>query len=336
MRAWEIRGKFGLESLTLTERPDPQAGPGQVVVRIKAASLNYRDLLTVKGQYNPKQPLPLIPCSDGAGEVVAVGAGVTRVKSGERVAGIFAQKWLGGTPTRALLRSTLGGPLDGMLAEYSVLSEDGIVSVPEHLSNEEAATLPCAAVTAWSSLVTDGSLKAGETILVQGTGGVSIFALQFGKLMGARVIITSSSDEKIERALKLGACDGINYKTTPNWDRRVRELTAGEGVDHVVEVGGAGTFAKSLSAARIGGHVCVIGVLSGTTTSLDVIPLLMQKLRVQGVLVGSREEFEAMNRAIALHKLRPAVDRVFAFTEAPEAFRHMERGAHFGKIVIRI
>jgi NADPH:quinone reductase-like Zn-dependent oxidoreductase len=336
MRAWEIRGKFGLESLTLTQRPDPQPGPGQVVVRIKAASLNYRDLLTVKGQYNPKQPLPLIPCSDGAGEVVAVGAGVTRVKSGERLAGIFAQKWLGGTPTRSLLRSTLGGPLDGMLAEYAVLSEDGIVSVPEHLSNEEAATLPCAAVTAWSSLVTDGSLKAGETILVQGTGGVSIFALQFGKLMGARVIITSSSDEKIERALKLGASDGINYQTTPNWDRRVRELTAGEGVDHVVEVGGAGTFAKSLSAARIGGHVCVIGVLSGTTTSLDVIPLLMQKLRVQGVLVGSREEFEAMNRAIALHKLRPVVDRVFAFTEAPEAFRHMERGAHFGKIVIRV
>jgi NADPH:quinone reductase-like Zn-dependent oxidoreductase len=336
MKIWEIKGKFGLDSLTLTDRPEPSPGPAQVLVKVRATSLNYRDLLTVKGLYNPKQPLPLIPLSDGVGEVEAVGSGVTRVKVGERVAGIFAQKWLGGTPNRTLLRATLGGPLDGMLAEHVLLHEDGVVSVPEHLSHEEAATLPCAAVTAWSALVTDGCLKAGDTVLVQGTGGVSIFALQFARLMGARVIVTSSSDEKLQRALQLGASDGINYKTMPNWDRRVRELTAGNGVDHIVEVGGAGTLAKSLNAVRIGGHISVIGVLSGTNTTLDVIPLLMQKVRVHGVLVGARETFEEMNRAIALHKLRPVIDRAFPFAEAREALRYMESGAHFGKIVIRI
>src|SRR5262249_21480074 len=305
MKAAEIKNSFGIDSLTLTERPEPKLGPGQVVVKIKAASLNFRDLLTVKGQYNPKQPLPLIPLSDGAGQVVDVGAAVTRVKTGDRVAGIFAQKWLAGTPSRLDLRSTLGGPLDGMLAEYAVLHEDGLVHIPPHLTDEEAATLPCAAVTAWSALVTDGQLKAGDTILVQGTGGVCLFALQFAKLTGARVLITSGSDAKLERARQLGASACINYKSAPNWEKQVRELTGGVGVDHVVEVGGAGTFAKSLAAVRIGGHIAVIGVLSGTTTSVDLIPILMQKVQVCGVLVGSRETFEAMNRAISLHGLRP-------------------------------
>jgi NADPH:quinone reductase-like Zn-dependent oxidoreductase len=337
MKAVEIRGSFGIDSLTLTERPEPKLGPGLVVVKVKAASLNFRDLMTVKGQYNPKQPLPLIPLSDGVGEVVDVGAGVTRVKTGDRVAGAFAQKWLAGNnPSRAELRSTLGGPLDGMLTQYAVLHEDGVVQVPSHLTDEEAATLPCAAVTAWSALVVDGQIRAGETVLVQGTGGVSLFALQFAKLAGARVIITSSSDAKLKRAQELGASAYINYKTTPNWEKRVRELTGGAGVDHVVEVGGAGTIAKSLTAVRVGGHIAVIGVLSGTTTSLDLIPLLMQKVQVCGVIVGSREAFETMNRAIALHELRPVVDRVFPMAEAKEAFRYMESGAHFGKICVSI
>jgi NADPH:quinone reductase-like Zn-dependent oxidoreductase len=336
MNVVEIHRSFGIDSLTLTQRPEPKLGPGQVVIRVKAASLNYRDLLTVKGQYNPKQPLPLVPLSDGVGEVVDVGAGVSRVKTGDRVAGIFAQKWIAGTPSRVELRSTLGGPLDGMLAEYVALSEEGIVHVPAHLSDEEAATLPCAGVTAWSALVTDGGVTAGDTVLVQGTGGVSLFALQFAKLTGARVIITSSSDAKLERARQLGASDTINYKTTPNWEKKTRELTDGAGVDHVVEVGGAGTLAKSLNATRIGGHIAVIGVLSGTATSLDVIPMLMQKLRVCGVMVGSRETFENMNRAIALHQLRPVVDRVFPMADVKEAIRYMESGSHFGKICIRV
>jgi NADPH:quinone reductase-like Zn-dependent oxidoreductase len=337
MKAIEVRGSFGIDSLTVTERPEPKLGPGQVIVKVKAASLNYRDLMMVKGQYNPKQPLPLIPLSDGMGEVVDVGAGVSRVKTGDRVAGAFAQKWFAGNnPTRAELRATLGGPLDGMLAEYAVLHEDGVVHVPAHLTDEEAATLPCAAVTAWSALFTDGELKAGETVLAQGTGGVSLFALQFARLAGARVIITSSSDKKLERARQLGASNCINYKASPNWDRQARELTGGIGVDHVIEVGGAGTFARSLNAVRIGGHIAVIGVLSGTAISMDLIPLLMQKLRVFGVLVGPRESFEAMNRAIALHALRPVIDRVFAMAEAKEAFRYMESGAHFGKICIRV
>jgi NADPH:quinone reductase-like Zn-dependent oxidoreductase len=336
MKAVVIQGKFGLDSLTLVDRPAPTPGPGQALVRVRAVSLNFRDLMTVKGLYNPKQPLPLVPCSDGAGEVAAVGPGVTRVKPGDRVAGIFAQKWLGGSLGRAELRSTLGGPLDGMLAEQVVLHEDGLVHVPGHLSDEEAATLPCAGVTAWSALVTEGQVRAGETVLVQGTGGVSIFALQFARLAGARVLVTSSSDAKLQRALQLGASDGINYKTTPDWDRRARELTGGAGVDHVVEVGGAGTLAKSLNAVRINGRVSVIGVLSGTATQLDIIPMLMQRVRLQGILVGPRDAFEAMNRAVALHQLRPVVDRVFPLAETREAFRTMESGSHFGKVCIRI
>jgi NADPH:quinone reductase-like Zn-dependent oxidoreductase len=336
MKAVVIQGKFGLDSLALVQRPEPTPGPGQALIRVRTASLNFRDLMTVKGIYNPKQPLPLIPCSDGAGEVVAVGPGVSRVKPGDRVMGIFAQKWLGGTPGRAELRSTLGGPLDGMLAEQVALDEEGLVHVPGSLSNEEAATLPCAAVTAWNALMTEGGLQAGETVLIQGTGGVSLFALQFARLAGARVLVTSSSDAKLQRALQLGASDGINYKTTPDWDRRARELTGGAGVDHVVEVGGAGTLARSINAVRMNGRVSVIGVLSGTATQLDVVPILMQRVRLQGILVGPRDSFEAMNRAVALHQLRPVVDRVFPLTEAAAAFRHMESGSHFGKICIRL
>ncbi|HWO00252.1 MAG TPA: NAD(P)-dependent alcohol dehydrogenase [Blastocatellia bacterium] len=335
MKAFEIQNKFGLESLTLVERPTPVATPFQAVVKVRAVSLNYRDLLTVEGKYNPRLALPLIPVSDGAGEVVEIGEGVTRVKVGDRVAANFAQKWFGGEPARAKLGASLGGPLDGMLAEYRALNEEGLVHIPAHLSDEEAATLPCAGVTAWNSLMKMGGLTAGETVLVQGTGGVSIFALQFAKLAGAQVIVTSSSDEKLARAKKLGADFGINYKTNPDWDKRAKELTGGLGVDHVIEVGGAGTFGKSLRAIKIGGHISLIGNLSGNSTEVNLVQILMQNVRIQGVLVGSRDCFEAMNRSITLHKLHPVVDRVFAFEEAPKAFEHMATGSHFGKICIK-
>lgn len=336
MKAVEVRGAFGLDHLALTGRSDPRPGHGEVLVRVRAASLNYRDLLTVRGQYNPKQKLPLIPCSDGVGEIVEVGEGVTRVRPGERVCANFAQRWIAGEPTREKLRSTLGGPLDGMLAELVALSEEGVVRVPDHLTDEEAATLPCAGLTAWSTLITDGGLTAGDSVLLQGTGGVSIFALQFAKLLGLRVIITSSSDEKLARARDLGADETINYVQTPEWAVRAKELTGGIGVDHVVEVGGAGTLKQSLQAVRIGGTVSVMGVLAGNALELPLPLIFMQRIRVQGILVGSREGFEAMNRAIALHHLRPVVDRVFPMEEARAALELMDRGGHFGKICIRV
>ena len=335
MKAFEIQNKFGLDSLTLTERPDPKPSYGQVLIKLRSLSLNYRDLMVVKGLYNPKLPLPLIPFSDGVGEVVAVGEGVTRVNIGDRVAGIFFQKWLAGELTAEKAESALGGAIEGMLAEYVVLHEDGVVRVPEHLTDEEAASLPCAAVTAWNALFTSGGLKAGDTVLIQGTGGVSIFALQFALLAGARVIATSSSDEKLERVLQLGASDGINYKQTPDWSKKVRELTAGDGVDYVVEVGGAGTLTESLRAVRYGGQISLIGVLTGGSAEINTASILMKNVKVQGIYVGSREMFEAMNSAIALHKLHPVCDRVFPFHEAPEALKYMETGSHFGKICIR-
>ena len=335
MRVWEIQNKQGLEALTLTERQEPQPAPGQVLLRMRAASLNYRDLLTVKGAYNSKQRLPLIPLSDGVGEVVAVGEGVTRVKIGDRVAGIFMQTWLDGEFSAEKPKSALGGAIDGILAEYVTLHEDGVVHVPEHLSDEEAASLPCAAVTAWQALITQGNLKAGDTILVQGTGGVSLFTVQFAKLVGARAIAISSSDEKLERVLQLGASNGINYKTTPNWDEQVWKLTDEVGVDHVVEVGGAGTLNKSLRAVRFGGTVSLIGVLTGLTGDISTGSILHKGIRVQGIYVGSRAMFKAMNRAIALHQLRPVVDSVFPFTDVREALAYMESGKHFGKIAIR-
>jgi NADPH:quinone reductase-like Zn-dependent oxidoreductase len=336
MRVVEIRGAFGLDHLVEVERPEPRPGFGQVVVRVRAASLNFRDLLTIEGRYNPKQPLPLIPCSDGAGEVVAAGEGVSRVRVGDRVCGAFAQRWIAGEPTRERLRSTLGGPLDGMLAEMVALDQEGVVRVPAHLTDEEAATLPCAAVTAWSALVTEGGLAAGETVLVQGTGGVSLFALQLARLAGARVIATSSSDEKLGRARELGAAEGINYRAVPQWGKRVRELTGGAGADQVIEVGGAGTFQQSLQAVRFGGRISLIGNLAGSSAEVMLTSILMQRIRVQGILVGHRESFEAMNRAIELHRLRPVIDRVFPLAEARQAFEHMAAGGHFGKICIRL
>ncbi len=334
MKVIELKA-FGIDSLTITERPQPQPGPGQVLVEVGACALNYRDLMVVQGTYNPKLRLPCVLLSDGAGTVAEIGEGVTRVKQGDRVAGIFAQQWLEGKMTEAKARSALGGGGPGMLAEYVVLHQDGVVAVPEHLSDEEAATLPCAAVTAWHALMTSGHIQPGDTVLAQGTGGVSLFALQFAKLAGARIIITSSSDQKLEKAIKLGASAGINYKTTPDWDKAARQLTHEVGVDHVVEVGGAGTLGRSFRAARMHGRISLIGVLTGNTGEVNPLPVLMKNLCVQGIFVGSREMFEDMNRAITLYKLHPVVDRVFPFEETKEAFRYLASGAHFGKVCIR-
>jgi NADPH:quinone reductase-like Zn-dependent oxidoreductase len=274
----------------------------------------------------------LVPLSDGAGEVIAVGEGVTRVKPGDRVMGIFMQNWVAGEPNLDHARAALGGTIDGMLAEAVVLHEDGLVPIPEYLSYEEGATLPCAGVTAWQALVTQGRMKAGDTVLVLGTGGVSIFALQFAVAAGAHVMATSSSDAKLERARQLGAADLINYRTTPEWDKRVLELTDGIGVDHVVEVGGPGTLEKSLNAVRVGGTVSLIGTL--TSGTVNPMMILRKSIRLQGIYVGSREMFEAMNRAMTVRQIRPVIDRVFSFDQTREAFKYTQSAAHFGKIVI--
>jgi NADPH:quinone reductase-like Zn-dependent oxidoreductase len=334
MKAYEIRDAFGVDALALTDRPDPSPGPGQVVVKNCAVSLNFRDLLLVKGDYSRKLPLPMTPCSDCAGEVAAVGAGVTRVKVGDRVAGIFMQTWIEGEVNEAKARSALGGAIGGVLAESVVLHENGLVHIPAHLSFEEAATLPCAGVTAWHALFEKGGLKAGDTVVTLGSGGVSLFALQFARMAGARVIATSGSDEKLARLKALGASDGINYKTTLDWDKPVRELT-GAGADHIVEVGGAGTLPKSFKAVRMGGTISLIGNVTGGG-EVNPVPVLMKTIRLQGIFVGSRVMFEAMNRAIEIASMRPVVDRVFEFDQAREAMHYMESGAHFGKICIRV
>jgi NADPH:quinone reductase-like Zn-dependent oxidoreductase len=329
MKVWEIHDKPGLEALTQVDRPEPELRPGQVLLKMRAASLNYRDLLNIK------QKLPRVPLSDGVGEVMAIGEGVTRVQVGDRVAGTFFQTWLAGEFTAEMMKFALGGTSEGVLAKYVVLSQDGVIAVPDHLTDEAAASLPCAALTAWNALITEGQLKSGDTILIQGTGGVSLFALQFARQVGARVIATSSSDQKLERLIHLGASDGINYKTTPDWDEKVWALTDGRGVDHVVEVGGSGTLNKSLRAVRVGGRISLIGVLTGFSGDISTVSILHKSIRVQGIYVGSREMFAAMNRAIALHQLHPIVDRVFPFDQSPEALAYMESGAHFGKIAIR-
>ena len=341
MRAYQVR-EFGLEHLEQVKLPTLQIAPGTVLIRIRAVSLNYRDLMIVKGFYNPKMALPRIPCSDGAGEVVAIGDGVTRVGVGDRVCGIFMQRWLEGPLTAERSKAALGGDVDGMLAEYALLAQDGVVRFPEHLSYEEAATLPCAGVTAWNALHHAGEpanpVLPGETVVIQGTGGVSLFALQFAKLLGTTVIGTSSSDEKLKRAYGLGLDAGCNYRERPEWSRWVAEVTGGRGADRIIEVGGGDTFGQSLRAARVEGMVAQIGVLSGSATSepLALTPILHKQLRVQGIYVGSRAMFEQMNTAIAKAELHPIIDRVFVFDQAREAFLHMESASHFGKIVIRM
>jgi len=333
MRAFQLPQATGIEALTKVDLPQPKPAHRQVLVKVFACSLNFRDLAIVLGRYRMPTKPNVVPLSDGAGEVVEVGPGVTRVEVGDRVAGNFFQRWPGGHASADTQASALGGSIDGMLREYAVLEEDGVVKLPAHLSYQEGACLPCAGVTAWNALVEHGRLIAGQTVLVQGTGGVSMLALQFCKIFGADVIATSSSDAKLERAKKLGAAHGVNYKTTPDWDKAAVELTGGVGVDQVVEVGGAGTIAKSLGALRMGGKISMIGVLSGAA---DLNPMLImgKRANVQGISVGSTQMFEAMNRAIAVARMKPVIDKVFAFEQTPAAFRHMQSAQHFGKIVI--
>jgi NADPH:quinone reductase-like Zn-dependent oxidoreductase len=333
MRAIELH-QFGVENLVRVERDAPQPGAHEVVVKFHAASLNYRDLMFVRGAYNPRAAFPAVPLSDGAGEVVALGEGVTRWKVGDRVCPIFVQGWLEGRYNAEKARTTLGaGDLDGVLCDLGAFPEQSLVRIPDHLSYEEAATLPCAALTAWHALVEFCKIRPGETVLTLGTGGVSVFAIQFAKMHGARVIATSSSDEKLARVRELGADETVNYKTHADWEREVLRLTGGAGVDHVVEVGGAGTLGKSVESSRIDGRIALIGVLAAGP-GFNPISLLMKRVGLQGIFVGSRQMFEDMNAAVSLNQLKPVIDRTFPFDEAAEALRYMETGSHFGKIVI--
>lgn len=336
MRVLELAERFGLDALRLAERPEPRPGPDQVAIEVRAASLNYRDLMMVRGEYDPRQPLPLVPGSDAAGVVLELGEGVRGLRPGDRVATLFAQRWQGGEPTIERIRSTLGGPLDGTLAERMVLDSAGVVPVPEHLTDSEAATLTCAALTAWSALVTHGGVRPGDTVVIEGTGGVALFALQFSVLAGARAIVLSSSVVKRQRAVELGAWQTLDYRDEPEWGRLVRELNGGQGVDHVVDVGGAATLVQALSAVRPGGTVSVIGVLGGGELALGLAPVFMKQVRLQGVFVGSRDGFLAMNRAIEAARLRPVIDREFPLAEGRAAFGHLASGRHFGKVVVRV
>jgi NADPH:quinone reductase-like Zn-dependent oxidoreductase len=327
----------GFDAVRLTERSRPEPGHGEVLLRIHAVSLNFRDLLIINHLYPVASGAKgLIPCSDGAGEVVAVGEGATRFRKGDRVAGAFFQGWIDGTLTYPAIATSLGGAVSGMLAEYVVLREQGLVPVPDALSFEEACTLPCAGVTAWHALVETGKLTAGQSVLVLGTGGVSIFGLQIGKAMGARVIVTSSSDDKLEYARAMGADGLINYRKTPDWDQEVLRLTEGAGVDHILEVGGAGTLPKSLQSAALHGQVNIIGVLTGLTNNIDFLPVLAKNLRLQGIFVGSRAMLESLMDAVGTNSIRPVIDKIFPFEEAVEAYRHLASAQHIGKVLIRL
>jgi NADPH:quinone reductase-like Zn-dependent oxidoreductase len=336
MRSYEIQTYGGPEGLRLVDRPVPEPGDRDVVVQIKAASLNYRDLVVIRGQYDRHPRQGLVPLSDGAGEVISVGSAVTRFKAGDRVAGCFFQGWSSGRLEAGMHRTALGGAIDGVLADQVKFREEGVVHLPEGYSFEEGATLPCAALTAWQSLIVRGQLVPGETVLLLGTGGVSIFALQIAKAAGAKVIITSSSDEKLERAKKLGADAVINYQTTPEWGKAAGSLAGSEGVDHVVEVGGAGTFLQSVRACRSGGKIGLIGILSGREAAPDLFPIVAKAATVFGIYVGSREMFAGLNRALEQARIRPVIDKVFPFESAREAYEHLAGGSHFGKLVTRV
>lgn len=319
MKAWQLED-WSIERLAVVERPQPRPGRGEVLLRMKAASLNYRDLVVLRRGYGPQTgELPLVPVSDGVGEVAEVGAGVTRVAVGDRVCPSFFQ---GG--------KSLGGPLDGVLQQSMILEESFLFKVPAHLSDEEAATLPCAALTAWSAIVVEGRTKPGDSVLVQGTGGVSLFALQFARLCGARVTVVSGSDAKLERAKALGAERGFNYRTTPQWGKETG------GHDVVVEIGGAQSLPQSLRAVRAGGTICLIGVVSGQSMALPLGPIFTRRVRLQGIRVGTPAEFDSMLRAVEQHRLQPVVDRAFAFDELRAALEYLASGAHFGKICLRI
>jgi NADPH:quinone reductase-like Zn-dependent oxidoreductase len=332
MKALEIGDGAGLEALHLVDKPDPTPGHGEVLVRMRALSLNYRDLLTVlmgAGRH-------ITPFSDGCGVIEAIGPGVTRFKVGDRVATLFFQGWTGGPPSLERVSTALGGGGRGAGAELVALSQDGVIAAPEHLTDQQVACLPCAGLTAWRGLFFDARLEPGDLVVLQGTGGVSIFGLQFAKAAGYRTLITSSSDAKLERAKAMGADHLVNYKTTPEWSSAVRDVSGGRGADFIMEVGGGGTFEESMKAVRIGGHIAVIGVLAGFVQQVNFAAVLGASVRIQGLSVGSREMFEAMNRALALHQIHPVVDKVYPWTDARTAFAAMQAGEHFGKIVLEV
>ena len=336
MKVYEV-DEFGIGNLRMAESEIPSPGDDEVLVRFHAASVNYRDLMVIEGTYNPRMKRPAIPFSDGAGEVVAIGDAVTKWRVGDRVMPIFAQRWFEGGSSEEKRRSSLGAGAqwDGVLREYGSFSEESVVRIPEHLSYEEAATLPCAALTAWHAVVESGQTRPGETVLTLGTGGVSIFAVQFAKMAGARVFSTSGSSEKIEKLTELGVDGTVNYREIVDWDKAVLDLTERKGVDHTVEVGGAGTLQRSVNATRISGHVAMIGALTGGD-AFNPTPVFMRSIRLQGIFTGSRRMFEDMNRAISANKLRPVIDRSFEFHQVKEALEYMKSGSHFGKIVVRI
>src|SRR5437588_5682586 len=335
MRAYRIDSFGSVDGVVQGSRDDPRSGTKEILIRVRASSLNYRDLMVLKGGGRGPTKLGVVPLSDGAGEVAAIGGGVTRVKIGDRIAVCFHPRWFGGPIKPDYLTDRLGAHIDGVLAEYAVFNEEAVVRLPSHLSFEEAATLPCAAVTAWVALTGHRRVTAGDTVLIQGSGGVSVFALQFARVLGARVIATTSTAQKGERLKALGASDVINYSETPDWDAKVRELTDSRGVDCIVQIGGPGTIAMSLKALAVGGHVSLIGAsLSSSGTGLDPLLLTGRGITLGSISVGSRANFEAMNRAIALHRLRPVIDRTVPFAEAKAAYRHFEGRGHFGKVVI--
>jgi NADPH:quinone reductase-like Zn-dependent oxidoreductase len=334
MKAWQIVSDGGIDALKLAEVAPAAPGPGEVRVRLRANAINFRDLGTIKDPVPRRIPYPRIPNSDGAGDVIAVGQGVTTLKPGDRVASTFFQRWIDGPCSIEAMNSALGGAIDGVLAEEANLAADGIVPIPAHFSYAEGATLPCAALTAWNAIVEVGRVKAGDTVLLLGTGGVSIFALQFARMMGARTIITSSSEEKLARARTLGASITINYRQKPDWENAVLEATDGKGVDLTVEVGGAGTLPRTIAATRVAGTIAMIGVLTGG--QIDPATVMRKSIRLQGIYVGSRRMFLDMNRAIAQHGLKPVIDKSFAFADARAAYHAMAAAGHFGKLVIEI
>ncbi|HCH63873.1 MAG TPA: NAD(P)-dependent alcohol dehydrogenase [Deltaproteobacteria bacterium] len=335
MKRWQVQSGFGVENLVWSEGDPGDPGPGEVVLRVRAVSLNYRDLLMIHGHYNPRQPLPLVPGSDCVGEVVAVGDGVTEWTAGQRVCPAFNPGWLDGPIPHTATRTTLGGPVDGVFQETVVVPASALVSPPEHWTDAECATLPCAGVTAWRALVSEAQIGPGSTVLTLGTGGVSLFALQIARMKGARVCITSSSDQKLARAKAMGASEGISYTTDADWGRTARRW-AGSGVDVVVELGGAGTLEQSLRAVRTGGTVALIGVLAGVKTSLALTSVLMRHVRVQGVFVGSVRDLADLVACYRSHPdQRPAVDRVFELAELPQALQWMAEGRHMGKVVLQ-
>lgn len=335
MRAWEIISGDGIDALNLAERPTPTPGPGEVRLKISANSINYRDLSTIEDPITRKLPFPTVPNSDGAGMVTAVGP-VVSLKEGDRVTSCFFEDWTAGEISAAAMASALGGARQGVLAEEVILPERGVIPTPAHLTDAEAATLPCAALTAWHALTQPRPVLAGETVLLLGTGGVSVFAQQFCAMMGARTIVTSSSDEKLARMKALGADETINYRSTPDWDAAVLELTGGTGVDRVVEVGGPGTFDRSVNAVRVGGIIGLIGILTGAAGQASPTAIMRKSVTIRGIYVGPRSMFADMNRAITRHGLKPVIDRTFGFEDARAAYHTMRAASHFGKLVIEV